>query len=80
MEQCRPHYHDEKDFIPNLLPRLVLHDGSCPILAIPLQLHPSRECIKSLLTRDAPAADYSLIDGESPSRRRSSSQGDDDPP
>ena len=48
--------------------------------AIPLQLHPSRECIKSLLTRDAPAADYSLIDGESPSRRRSSSQGDDDPP
>ena len=48
--------------------------------AIPLQLHPSRECIKSLLTRDAPAADYTLIDGESPSRRRSSSQGDDDPP
>ena len=35
--------------------------------AIPLQLHPSRECIKSLLQRDAPAADYSLIDGESPS-------------
>ena len=48
--------------------------------AIPLQLHPSRECIKSLLQRDAPAADYALIDGESPSRRRSSSQGDDDPP
>ena len=51
--------------------------------AIPLQLHPSRECIKSLLQRDAPAADYSLIDGESPStptRRRSSSQGDDELP
>ena len=54
--------------------------------AIPLQLHPSRECIKSLLQRDAPAADYSLIDGESPSapstptRRRSSSQCDDELP
>ena len=49
--------------------------------AIPLQLHPSRECIKSLLQRDAPTTDYALIDGESPSaRRRSSSQGDDDPP
>ena len=49
--------------------------------AIPLQLHPSRECIKSLLKRDAPAADYALIDGESPStRRRSSSPWDDDPP
>ena len=48
--------------------------------AIPLQLHPSRKCIKSLLKRDAPAADYSLIDGESPSRRRSSSQGDDELP
>ena len=34
-----------------------------------------------LLTRDAPTTDYALIDGESPStRRRSSSQGDDDPP
>jgi len=48
--------------------------------AIPLQLHPSRECVKSLLQRDAPAADYALIDGESPSRRRSSSQGDDELP
>ena len=48
--------------------------------AIPLQLHPSRECIKSLLKRDAPTTDYSLIESESPSRRRSSSQGDDDPP
>ena len=53
--------------------------------AIPLQLHPSRECIKSLLTRDAPTTDYALIDGESPStptptRRRSSSQGDDELP
>ncbi len=49
--------------------------------AIPLQLHPSRECVKSLLQRDAPTTDYALIDGESPSaRRRSSSQGDDDPP
>ena len=33
-----------------------------------------------LLQRDAQAADYALIDGESPSRRRSSSQGDDELP
>ena len=50
--------------------------------AIPLQLHPSRECIKSLLSPTRRPR-TTLIDGESPStptRRRSSSQGDDDLP
>jgi amino acid permease len=50
--------------------------------AIPLQLHPSRMCVRSLLEqlRPAPSTDYALIDGEAPPRRRSSSQGDDDRP